>query len=408
MVFELDESFNAIPHIKVLSIGGEGRAILDRINSIGLHVHDFVLINIETQSKLNALDSDVNNIPNGVPLDNLANTLQNTDMVFIIANVRDISSADCASTVAQIACEMNILTIAIVDNPYQNEDTSDKNAIVNRIDNLQKSVDTIIVMPNFIKKSPSHININNFTDFLFMVIKGIIDLLLVHGLVNPDFADIKTAVKGMGKGFVGTGIGESNGVERAIIAAKEALRFPPIGDISFSGVKGILINITGGDDMTLYDVSEATQAIYDSVGDNNETNIIFGAVTDPTMNGKIQVTIIITGFGNEFPKQIIRKEIKNEYINVELRNKSQIEPINFSKDVLFREYSGKMSPQYSSIDKNIYDRGLNPLKVLIDTGSAPPEFIADILSDISFLYHFQDGSGIEFKTDLCSTEVCIK
>jgi cell division protein FtsZ len=131
-------------------------------------------------------------------------------------------------------------------------------------------------------------------DVLYQATKGISDLISVHGLVNLDFADVQTIMKGMGDALMGTGFAE--GENRAVMAADSAIHSPLLDDVSISGAKGILINITGGEDMTLYDVSDATQAVYDAVGEDSETNVIFGAVTDQSMNGKISVTVIATGF----------------------------------------------------------------------------------------------------------------
>jgi cell division protein FtsZ len=164
-------------------------------------------------------------------------------------------------------------------------------------------VDTIIVIPNqkllsIVDRTTSLIDAFRIADdVLYQATKGISDLISVHGLVNLDFADVKTIMREMGDALMGTGYAE--GENRAVTAADSAIHSPMLDDISIVGAKGILINITGGDDMTLYDVNDATQSIYDAVGENMDTNIIFGAVTDPSMKGKIRVTVIATGFNEE-------------------------------------------------------------------------------------------------------------
>jgi len=140
---------------------------------------------------------------------------------------------------------------------------------------------------------------------LYQATKGIADLIAQHGLVNLDFADVRTIMRGMGEALMGTGCGEGDSEKRAVMAAEAAIHNPLLDDISISGARGILINVTGGTDMTLCDVSEATRVVNEAVGTGEgiETNIIFGAVTDPSMNGKIRVTVIATGFNEQSAAQ---------------------------------------------------------------------------------------------------------
>jgi cell division protein FtsZ len=229
--------------------------------------------------------------------------MEGADMVFITAGMGGGTGTGGAPVVAEIAQEMDILTVAIVTRPFLFEGkVRDRNA-KKGIDDLRKSVDTIIVIPNqkllsIVDRTTSLIDAFKIADdVLYQATKGISDLISVHGLVNLDFADVKTIMKGMGDALMGTGYAE--GENRAVVAADNAIHSPLLDDISIVGAKGILINISGGEDMTLYDVNDATQTIYDAVGENVETNIIFGAVTDPTMNGKIRVTVIATGFNEE-------------------------------------------------------------------------------------------------------------
>jgi cell division GTPase FtsZ len=167
-------------------------------------------------------------------------------------------------------------------------------------------------------------------DVLYQATKGISDLISVHGLVNLDFADVKTIMTEMGDALMGTGYGD--GDNRAVTAADNAIHSPLLDDISIVGAKGILINITGGEDMTLYDVNDATQTIYDAVGENVETNIIFGAVTDKAMNGKISVTVIATGF-NEDKLEKKKEDRNNAMFGMKIagnKNKNEIQPEQMS------------------------------------------------------------------------------
>ena len=241
-------------------------------------------------------------------------------MVFITAGMGGGTGTGGAPVVAEIAREMDILTVAIVTRPFLFEGkVRDRNARKG-IDELRKSVDTIIVIPNqkllsIVERQTSLIDaFKSADDVLFQATKGISDLISVHGLVNLDFADVKTIMKGMGDALMGTGFAE--GENRAVMAADSAIHSPLLDDVSITGARGILINITGGEDMTLYDVSDATQAVYDAVGEDNETNVIFGAVTDPSMNGKIRVTVIATGFNDQLIEK--QKEERAQKVMVKL------------------------------------------------------------------------------------------
>jgi cell division protein FtsZ len=235
--------------------------------------------------------------------DKVASLLEGADMVFITAGMGGGTGTGAAPVVAEIARQMDILTVAIVTRPFLFEGkVRDRNA-KKGIDDLRKNVDTIIVIPNqkllsIVDRTTSLIDAFRIADdVLYQATKGISDLISVHGLVNLDFADVKTIMRESGDALMGTGYAE--GENRAVTAADSAIHSPMLDDISIVGARGILINITGGDDMTLYDVNDATQSIYDAVGDNADTNIIFGAVTDPAMKGKIRVTVIATGFNEE-------------------------------------------------------------------------------------------------------------
>jgi cell division GTPase FtsZ len=164
--------------------------------------------------------------------------------------------------------------------------------------------------------------------------KGISDLISVHGLVNLDFADVRTIMRGMGDAIMGSGISE--GENRAVIAADAAIHSPMLDDISITGAKGILINITGGEDLTLYDVGDATQTIYDAVGEDNEANIIFGAVTNPQMNGKIQVTVIATGFNESTipreSKDHKKSMVASVHEKVKNSDEKKVEQLSFDLD----------------------------------------------------------------------------
>ena len=322
MVFTLDENFDAKAKMKVIGVGGAGGNAVNRMVSAGLSGVEFISINTDAMALDNnkatnrvqigdkitkglgaGANPEIGRIAMEEDREKVAAMLEGADMVFITAGMGGGTGTGGAPVVAEIARELGILTVAIVTRPFLFEGkVRDRNARKG-IDDLRKSVDTIIVIPNqkllsIVDRTTSLIDAFKIADdVLHQATKGISDLISVHGLVNLDFADVRTIMNGMGDALMGTGYAE--GENRAVTAADNAIHSPLLDDVSIVGAKGILINITGGDDMTLYDVNDATQTIYDAVGDDVETNIIFGAVTDSAMSGKIRVTVIATGFSQE-------------------------------------------------------------------------------------------------------------
>ena len=321
-MFTLDEGFDAKARMKVIGVGGAGGNAVNRMVSAGLTGVDFIAINTDAMALDNnhaaqrlqigdkitkglgaGANPEIGKIAMEEDREKVAAALEGADMVFITAGMGGGTGTGGAPIVAEIARQLEILTVAIVTRPFLFEGkVRDRNA-KKGIDDLRRNVDTIIVIPNqkllsIVDRTTSLLDAFRIADdVLYQATKGISDLISVHGLVNLDFADVKTVMREMGDALMGTGYAE--GENRAVIAADNAIHSPLLDDVSIVGAKGILINITGGEDMTLYDVNDATQSIYDAVGENVETNIIFGAVTDPAMNGKISVTVIATGFNEE-------------------------------------------------------------------------------------------------------------
>jgi cell division protein FtsZ len=321
MVFQLDEQFSTVAKMKVIGVGGAGGNAINRMVDAGLSGVEFISVNTD------AMALEHNRSPNRIQIgeritkglgaganpdigrqameedrDKIALALEGADMVFITAGMGGGTGTGGAPVVAEIAREMDILTVAIVTKPFLFEGkVRDKNA-KRGLEDLNKYIDTIITIPNqklltIVDNKTTLIDaFKTADDVLYQATKGISDLIAVHGLVNLDFADVKTIMKSMGEALMGTGCAEGDADKRAINAAEAAIHNPLLDDISISGARGILINVTGGADMTLYDVSEATRVVNEAVGTESETNIIFGAVTDAAMNGKIRVTVIATGF----------------------------------------------------------------------------------------------------------------
>ena len=323
MVFQMDEQFNTVAKMKVIGVGGAGGNAVNRMVDAGLSGVEFISVNTD------AMALDNNRAPHRIQVgeritkglgaganpdigrqameedrEKIAMAIEGADMVFITAGMGGGTGTGGAPVIAEIAREKQILTVAIVTRPFLFEGkVRDRNA-KRGIEDLNKFVDTIIVIPNqklltIVDNKTTLIDaFKTADDVLYQATKGIADLIAQHGLVNLDFADVRTIMSGMGEALMGTGCGEGESEKRAVMAAEAAIHNPLLDDISISGAKGILINVTGGTDMTLCDVSEATRVVNEAVGTGEgiETNIIFGAVTDPSMNGKIRVTVIATGF----------------------------------------------------------------------------------------------------------------
>ncbi len=340
MIFTLDENFDAKAKMKVIGVGGAGGNAVNRMVSGGLVGVEFISINTDAMALDNnkathriqigdkitkglgaGANPEIGRIAMEEDREKVAAMLEGADMVFVTAGMGGGTGTGGAPVVAEIARELDILTVAIVTRPFLFEGkVRDRNARKG-IDELRHSVDTIIVIPNqkllsVVDRTTSLIDAFKIADdVLHQATKGISDLISVHGLVNLDFADVRTIMKGMGDAIMGTGYAE--GENRAVTAADNAIHSPLLDDISIVGAKGILINITGGEDMTLYDVNDATQSIYDAVGEDVETNIIFGAVTDPELNGKIRVTVIATGF-NEEKLEMKKEEANSAKLSIKL------------------------------------------------------------------------------------------
>jgi cell division protein FtsZ len=221
-------------------------------------------------------------------------------MVFVTAGMGGGTGTGGCPVVAELARMQNALTVAIVTRPFEFEGRKRINRALAGIEDLKTCVDTLIVIPNQRLLSIAEMN-TRLTDAFLMAdqvlleaTRGISDLIATRGLVNVDFADVRTVMKEMGDAMMGAGVGK--GDNKAEAAARMAINSPLLEDVNIGGAKGVLINITGSPDLTLFEVNEATSVIYDAAG--SEANIIFGAVINPDLEDEIRVTVIATGFGS--------------------------------------------------------------------------------------------------------------
>jgi len=319
MVFEISENSKQPANIKVFGIGGGGcnavnTMILSELDGVG-----FISANTDAQAlraskaplklqlgqKLTkglGAGADPGIGKNAAEEDRkrIREVLANSDMVFITAGMGGGTGTGGAPVVAEISKELGALTVAIVTKPFLFEGRKRQKAAEEGIMELKKAVDTLIIIPNQRllsitgKNTPLLETFKMADEVLLHAVRGISDLIMVNGLINLDFADVRTIMSEKGMALMGTGT--SNSENRAVEAAQHAISSPLLQDVSIKGAKGLLINITGGSNLTLYEVNEASTLIQEQ--SHEDADIIFGAVINDAMNGELRVTVIATGFSN--------------------------------------------------------------------------------------------------------------
>ena len=234
-------------------------------------------------------------------------------MVFMTAGMGGGTGTGAAPVISQISRELGVLTVGIVTLPFSFEGPKRMNRALEGMAEMKKACDTLIAIPNqklmsIVDKSTTLPEAFQMADtILHQAAKGISDLINVQGVINLDFADVETIMKNMGEAIMGTGT--ASGQERAVLAAQQAISSPLLDNASIKGAQGVLVNITGGDDLTLMEANEATSIIFEEAGVS--ANIIFGAVIDPQLKDEIRVTVIATGFN--IPKTISTNNEENQY-----------------------------------------------------------------------------------------------
>ncbi len=314
---KLDEESRTGARIKVVGVGGGGSNAVNRMVQAGLDGVEFIVANTDLQAiKLNAAPHKIQigakltkglgagadpNVGRQAALedtDKLIEALDGADMVFVTTGLGGGTGTGAAPVIASLASELGALTIAVVTKPFKFEGKKRQTQAERGLEELRDCVDTVITIPNerllsTIARTTSLTEaFTTADDVLRQAIQGISDLILVPGLINLDFADVKTIMAGMGIAIMGTGIGE--GENRAMEAASSAISSPLLEDASVKGARGVIINVTGGGDLSLIEVSEASAIIQQAA--HEDANIIFGAVVDPKMQGKVKITVIATGF----------------------------------------------------------------------------------------------------------------
>lgn len=316
-IFEMDEIKNVAAKIKIVGVGGGGSNAVNSMIASSLEKVEFIAINTDAQALETSLAHQSLQIGNSLTKglgagaspeigrqaalddkDLIEEAVQGADMVFITAGMGGGTGTGACPIVAEAAKEQGILTAAIVTRPFLFEGNKRSRNAEQGIKELKKHVDALIVIHNnrlldiTEKDTPWLQALNLANDVLRQAVKGISDLILVPGLINQDFADIKTILSDSGRALMG--IGTAEGENRAVNAAKMAIKSPLLEETSIDGAKGVLINISGGSSLSFHEVHEAGSLIKEAAHEDAE--IIFGSVIDPDLDDKISVTVIATGF----------------------------------------------------------------------------------------------------------------
>ena len=367
--FKTPEIKELKPRILVLGVGGAGGNAINKMIESGLQGVEFVAVNTDAQdlihSKAKAKIQIGLNLTKGLgagskidigqaaadeSLNEIVNCLQGANMVFITAGMGGGTGTGSAHVIARAAKELNILTVGVVTLPFLYEGSSRMRRAQQGLEELRKHVDTIIVVPNqnlfkiANEQTTFEESFDLSNDVLLQGVQSVTDLMVRPGLVNLDFADVESIMSSMGKAMMGTG--EAEGEGRAINAAEQAISNPLIDDYSLKGAKGLLINITGGKDLKLFEVDEVVKKVTSEV--DPEVEFIKGCIIDPSLDGKLRVSIVATSLDGQQPES---KSVINMVHRIQNRNPG------------YSEFSN-LKPNYSyDMNQGLSTSGANALKI---------------------------------------------
>ena len=316
MLFEPGDLAEQKARIVVVGVGGGGGNALNRMIVDGMNAVEFIAINTDAQDlefnnsqcKLQigkeltkglgaGANSEVGTLAVEENKEVIIKSLETADMVFITAGMGGGTGTGAAPAVAKIAKEMGALTVGIVTKPFKFEGPQRMKRALIGIEEMKKNCDTLLAIPNETLLEITDMQTTVKESFkladtvLHQATKGISDLINIPGLINLDFADVKTVMENMGDAIMGTGI--AHGEERAILAAQQAINSPLLQRASINGAKGLLVNITGPEEMTIHELNDASSIIYEEAGD--DANVILGCVIDKSLTDEVRVTVIATG-----------------------------------------------------------------------------------------------------------------
>ena len=346
-----DVGENLHPKITVLGVGGSGGNAVNNMMNSNLEGVDFLIANTDAQAL--QISSCPNKIQLGLnstrglgagmrpdigrqaaeeAINEIAEKLDGSHMLFVAAGMGGGTGTGAAPVIAKLARERGILTVGVVTKPFHFEGSQRMKLAEKGIEELQQFVDTLLTIPNqnlfriANEKTTFSDAFKMADDVLYAGVRGVTDLMVQPGMINLDFSDIKTVMSEMGKAMMGTG--EASGEGRAVAAAEAAIANPLIDDVSLKGAKGLIINITGGKDITLYEVDEAANRIKQEV--DEEANIIYGTTCDDRLDGLVRVSIVATGIDSN--------------VGISAKPLESFAPINLNNEVY--------KPQ-SNLDENV-------------------------------------------------------
>ena len=360
--FKAPEIKELQPRLLVIGVGGAGGNAINEMIENNLQGVEFIAVNTDAQDlKLSKAKSRIQiglNLTKGLgagakldigqaaadeSLNEIVNTLQGANMVFIAAGMGGGTGTGAAHVIARAAKELNILTVGVVTLPFLYEGPSRMRRAQQGLEELRKHVDTIIVIPNqnlfkiANEQTTFEESFNLSNNVLMHGVQSITDLMVRPGLINLDFADVETVMASMGKAMMGTG--EAEGEGRAIKAAEMAISNPLIDDYTLKGAKGLLVNITGGKDLKLFEVDEAVNKVRAEV--DPEAELIIGAITDTELDGKMRVSIVATSLDGQQPET---KSVINMVHRIQNRNPGYSDFSNLSASASFNFSSSNTSP----------------------------------------------------------------
>jgi cell division protein FtsZ len=345
-MIQFDDLSGQSARIKVIGVGGAGGNALNGMIEAGLSGVEFIALNTDAQNlENNRAPSRIQigkNLTKGLGAganpeiglkaieedkEAVINSISGSDMVFVTCGMGGGTGTGGAPIVAEIAKDIGALTVGIVSKPFPFEGKTRMRNADRGIEAMRKCVDTLIVIPNervlsIIDRNTPAISAFKVVDSILLeATRSISDLINVHGYINLDFADIKTIMQGMGDALMGTGMATGEG--RATAAAEQAITSPLLNGINIGGALGVLINITGGSTLTLWEVHDAATIVQEAAGEN--ANVIFGMVVDESIQEELRVTVIATGFNNDAKLKTVMQASKSEVRGFEGRNFAELD-----------------------------------------------------------------------------------
>jgi len=401
------------PRILVLGVGGAGGNAINGMIESGLQGVEFIAVNTDAQDLKHSQATqkiqiglnltkglgtgakiDIGQAAADESLNDIVNTLQGANMVFITAGMGGGTGTGSAHVIARAAKELNILTVGVVTLPFLYEGPSRMRRAQQGLEELRKHVDTIIVIPNqnlFKIASEQTTFEESFelsNDVLLHGVQSVTDLMVRPGLINLDFADVETVMSSMGKAMMGTGQAEGEG--RAIKAAEMAISNPLIDDYTLKGAKGLLVNITGGKDLKLFEVDEAVNKVRAEV--DPEAELIIGAITDSLLDGKMRVSIVATALDGQQPEA---KSVINMVHRIQNRNPGYSDFSNIGQAQSFN---------FSTSTPSLATDGANALKLENEVISkvASEDDSSESIKSLNQVYNeeFLSNQESETKTDI--------